>query len=280
MSQNLLPFEWSELRRYGWSWMTLKLLLLRMSQSVTFRNVTGLIFLTKYAHDIVMKVIRNTSAVKVIIPHGISETFFQIPRLQRPITEYSSESPFRILYVSMIDVYKHQWNTAVASVALRRKGFPVRLDLVGPAYPPALRRLRETLERLDPERELVRYVGEVSHDELPVRYGQADMCVFASSCENMPNILLEGMASGLPIACSRRGPMPEILGDDGGIYFNPEDPKDIEVAIQTLIEAPAIRERLALKAYEKARAYSWNQCAWNTFAFLEKIASLKNEQRY
>ena len=35
----------------------------------------------------------------------------------------------------------------------------------------------------------------------------------------MPNTLVEAMASGLPIACSDRGPMPEVLGD-GGVLFD------------------------------------------------------------
>ena len=50
----------------------------------------------------------------------------------------------------------------------------------------------------------------------------ANLFVFASSCENMPNTLVEAMAIGLPIACSDRGPMPEVLRD-GGVYFDPED---------------------------------------------------------
>jgi len=46
------------------------------------------------------------------------------------------------------------------------------------------------------------------------------------------NILVEAMASGLPIACSNRGPMPEVLGD-AGVYFDPEDPHDIARALRT-----------------------------------------------
>src|ERR1700689_3624802 len=51
MSRNLLPFEWPELRRFGWSRMTLKFLLLRVIQTRTFRRADGLIFLTRYARD-------------------------------------------------------------------------------------------------------------------------------------------------------------------------------------------------------------------------------------
>lgn len=43
MSQNMLPFEWPELRRYGCKWITLRLLLLRRVQSVSLRRAQGVV---------------------------------------------------------------------------------------------------------------------------------------------------------------------------------------------------------------------------------------------
>ena len=62
------------------------------------------------------------------------------------------------------------------------------------------------------------------------------MGLFASSCENLPNILLETMGARLPIACSNRQPMPEILGE-GGEYFDPEKSDTIYDAIIKLIHS-------------------------------------------
>jgi glycosyltransferase involved in cell wall biosynthesis len=66
---------------------------------------------------------------------------------------------------------------------------------------------------------------------------KSDIFVFASSCENMPNTLIEGMAAGLKIACSSRGPMPEVL-KDAGYYFDPESPVSISKAIEQIILNP------------------------------------------
>ena len=71
----------------------------------------------------------------------------------------------------------------------------------------------------------------------------------------MPNILLEGMAAGLPMACSRMGPMPEILGD-AGIYFDPEDANSIAGALRELIESPDLRTKLAQAASDRAQVFS------------------------
>jgi glycosyltransferase involved in cell wall biosynthesis len=271
MSQNLLPFEWREARRYALSATTLRLGMLRYFQASTLRRAAGVIFLSEYARRRITAEIGSLSAPVRTIPHGIDRRFLREPRSQRDLAEYSPERPLRAIYVSIVDMYKHQWQVAEAVVALRAQGLPLVLDLVGPAYPPALRRLRETLRRIDPAGAAVRYVGAVPYAELHARYAAADLGVFASSCENLPNILIECMASGLPIACSDRGPMPELLGEDA-VYFDPESSKSIAGALRALVTSRELRERMARDAFERARAYSWERCAAETLGFLARIA--------
>lgn len=119
------------------------------------------------------------------------------------------------------------------------------------------------------------YRGALPYSDLAERYAQADLCVFASSCENMPNILLEGMASGLPIASSNRGPMPEVRGD-AGVFFDPEDAEDIARVLAEVISSPDLRTRLAAASSERVREFSWQRCARETFAFLATVASKGN----
>jgi glycosyltransferase involved in cell wall biosynthesis len=99
----------------------------------------------------------------------------------------------------------------------------------------------------------------------------ADVFVFASSCENMPNTLVEAMAVGLPIACSNRGPMPEVL-EDGGVYFDPEAPHSIADALERIITNADLRTQVATRAQQLSRQYSWSRCTSETFAFLADIA--------
>jgi len=270
MSQNLLPFEMPELRRYGLSLFTLKLLLLRLTQAYSFKKTDGVIFLTKYAHDVVSNVTGKLRGQTCIVPHGFNPRFNSAPKLQCDIVDYNDDRPYRVLYVSIIDQYKHQWHLVEAVASLRKQGLPIVLDMIGPAYPPALKRLKEVIVRVDGQC-WVRYHGPVSYDELHHHYAQADLGLFASSCENMPNILLETMASGLPIACSNRGPMPELLGDDG-VYFDPEQPEEIADAVRELIESPQLRTKLAQASYQRAQQYSWQRCACETFGFLVAVA--------
>lgn len=271
MSQNLLPFEISELWRYGWSFFTLKLFLLRLIQSHTFKKSEGVIFLTEYAHEVVLKVAGKLRGKTSIVPHGLNPRFSRAPKVQHNIAEYNDDHPYRVLYVSIIDEYKHQWHVVDAIAILRKKGLPIELELVGPANPRALKRLNSRIDCVDAERHWVHYRGAVAFDELHHQYAQADLGLFASSCENMPNILLEIMAAGLPIACSKKGPMPEILGH-AGIYFDPEQPEDIARALFVLIESPQLRNELSRTSYASAKKYSWKRCADQTFRFLSEVA--------
>jgi glycosyltransferase involved in cell wall biosynthesis len=270
ISQNMLPFEWHELKRFGWSFFTLKLILLRFTQGSTFRKAKGVIFLTQYARDGVQAVTGDLAGKTATIPHGINARFFSPPRSQRSLSEFSIEQPCQLIYVSIIDNYKHQWQVAQAVAELRKEGIPVRLDLIGPPAR-AMATLAATLEQIDPSAEFIKYHGAVDYEKLHTLYMAADIGVFASSCENMPNILLEIMAAGLPVACSEMGPMPEMLGD-AGVYFNPEKSNEIATAIRQLINSAELRTDLANLSFQKSQLYSWERCASETFEFLAQIA--------
>lgn len=270
MSQNLVPFEPLETQRYGLSFQRLRLQLLQWGHTRAFRKSSGVIFLSEYARTQIAKQVAIGRRPE-IIPHGIEDRFRCTPRLPRSLADCSPAQPLRLLYVSTVDLYKHQDKVAEAVAELRRRNLPVVLDLVGSAYGPALRRLRATLGRVDPEGNMVRYLGPVVSSEMPAIYRAADVFVFASSCESLPNILLEAMASGLPIACSDRGSMPEILSD-AGVYFDPEDPHAIAAAVESLLRDAELRERLSTAAYQRAQQYTWERCAEQTFAFLASVA--------
>ncbi len=272
MSRNMLPFETSESERYGWSARRLRLFLLRYIQTKSLRQAQGVIFLTDYARRAVQKVTGPLTENLSLIPHGLNSRFRFEPKPQRTIQSYNNGKPFRIIYVSTVDQYKHQWCVVQAVAQLYHEGLPVKLDLVGPAhFRPALRRLEASIQKYDPKGLCIQYHGAVIYETLHNMYAQADLGVFASSCENMPNILLETMAAGLPVVSSNRGPMPEILGD-AGVYFDPLEPEQIADAMKSLILSSDKRTSNAQQNYQLANQFTWANCADKTFSFLAQIA--------
>lgn len=270
LNQNLLPFEWRELLRYSRSPIGLRLAMLRWGQARSFRRAAGVIFLTHHARRRVTEVTGALSGKTAVIPHGFSEQFIMPPRPQLPLSQFSVKDPLRIVYVSIVDLYKHQWHVADAVAQLRRENLPVTLDLIGPAYGPALARLKKVMRRVDAAGEFIFYRGPVPHSELPRRYHDAHMFVFASSCESFGQIVTEAMAAGLPMACSRKSAMPELL-ENGAEYFDPETPSEIADALRRLAQSAELRATVAALSFELAKAFSWNRCARETFTLLAEV---------
>jgi glycosyltransferase involved in cell wall biosynthesis len=267
MSRDMLSYERGEMQRYGLSKARLRLLLLKFIQNRSLRRADGAIFLTRYAAAVIQRSTGSLPCVAVV-PHGVGDEFKRAQSV-RPWPQRGG--PINCLYVSNAAPYKHQWVVVQAISQLRRRGHDVRLTLAGGGSGPAQRRLDEEIRRSDPGREFVDCVGFVSPQDLPATLARADIFVFASSCENMPNTLLEGMAVGLPIACSNRGPMPEVL-QDGGVYFDPENADSIAAAMERLLSDPVLREACASRARALADQYSWARCGRETWEFLASFS--------
>ena len=271
MSQNLLPFDWNEIRRFGLSAFLLKLLLIRMEQTAAFKSAEGVVFLTEYAKSAVIAQLGKAPMRSVVIPHGVDPRFRLAPRPRRSINDCTSKAPFSLLYVSHIWPYKHPWTVARAVAILRSEGMPVRLNIVGGGYPPSMRVLEKTIRQLDPAGEFLSYSTDAPHDQVAAYYHQADLFVFASSCETFGQVLTEAMSAGLPIVSSDRAAMPEVLGD-AGRYFDPENLQSLVAVLREVIDSPQLRADMAARAYKRAMEYSWKRCADATLAFIAQVA--------
>lgn len=272
MSQNLLPFEPQEAARFGrWSPMRLKMWLLRRAQVHSFHSADGIIFLTRYAQKTVCRWIGSVEERSVLIPHGVERRFSISPRMPGPALKLSPREPFKFLYVSILMPYKHQIEVARAVSDLRCQRYDVQARFLGGDWGQYGREFRAALRQLDPAGKYLKWPGTAPYDSLHKEYAAADAFVFASSCENLPNILIEAMAAGLPIACSDRGPMPEVLGD-AGIYFDPDHQDSIAKALRRLVDDTDLRMQMAVNAWQKSQHYSWGRCARETFAYVVAVA--------
>lgn len=276
MNQNLLPFEWKELFRYGISLTTLKFILLRLTNQSAFKKSNGIIFLSRYSKDIVLKSLPSNNYSTVIIPHGIQEKFFLEPRKQLSISSYSNIKPIKIIYVSSIECYKHHCNVVEAISRVKRSGYPVMLDIYGTGNAKAVKKLKQSIAIYDKDEEYIIYKDEIAYNNIQEIYFSADLAIFASTCETFGQILLESMAAGLPIACSKYSSMPEIILD-AGIYFDPLDVKDIEAVITSLIISEELRTDLSEKAHKLAKNYSWSKTSFTTFKYFKDIVQSKKD---
>lgn len=264
MSQDMLSYEPGEMERMRWGKARLRLLLLWYMQNRSLRHSDGAIFLTQYASELIQRSCRGVSNVKVI-PHGVHESF----RGCKTPQAFSAhrEREIRCLYVSNAAPYKHQWHVVRSIALLRSEGYQLSLTLVGGGEDASQMQLDAEIQVSDPSSTFVTQHPFLANEELPRVLSESDLFIFASSCENMPVTLIEGMAAGLPIACSNRGPMPEVLRD-GGVYFDPEEPSSIASAVRELLDSSELWLHSAQRSMKISDEYSWKRCADETFAFL------------
>jgi glycosyltransferase involved in cell wall biosynthesis len=128
---------------------------------------------------------------------------------------------------------------------LRREHSQLRLVLTGTG-----------LERLSPP-EGVELRGRVSREELASLYRRSSALVFPSLYEGFGQPPLEAMASGLPVATSTAGSLPEVCGS-AARYFDPTSVDELVEAVLTVLADPA---PLVERGLERAARFTWDATA-------------------
>ena len=81
-------------------------------------------------------------------------------------------------------------------------------------------------------------------------YNAADLFVFPSFREGLSVSLMEAMAIGLPVACSKIRGNVDLIDTDGGLFFDPHNEKDILTAISEIL-GMSPDEKMALGVHNK-----------------------------
>ena len=114
--------------------------------------------------------------------------------------------------------------------------------------------LRATLEAHVAALELgdrVTFLGDRSKEEVAALMRAADLFVLPSLAENLPVVLIEAMASGLPAVATRVGGVPEMLETGDGVLVDPGDASALAAAIRTAAEREFDPGAMAARARER-----------------------------
>jgi glycosyltransferase involved in cell wall biosynthesis len=271
LSQDLLSYEPGIISKYKFSKIKLRLIFIYYLQNLAFRRANGVIFLSEYSASLIQKSVGKLRNYKVIY-HGLDDIYFNHKPKE---INFNLNKSVNCLYVSNAEVYKNQWHVVRAIELLRKEGFDVNLHIVGGGNGEAVNLLKKQIEiSCNYQKFVYHHEFLPQHKVLEFHYN-SDIFVFASSCEAFGISLLEAMASGLPIVCSNRSSLPEVL-DNCGLLVNPEDPSQIAQAIKILIENNVLSNELSKKAKIKSNTYTWSKCSNETFSFITD--TLKNSK--
>jgi glycosyltransferase involved in cell wall biosynthesis len=96
-------------------------------------------------------------------------------------------------------------------------------------------------------------LGVVPPEQKPTVYRSVDLFALPSHYENMPNSLLEAMASGLPVIATPVGAIPEMVADEeSGLLVSLRDEHELAERIERLVADPSLRRRLGERAASTA----------------------------
>ena len=157
-----------------------------------------------------------------------------------------------ITYVSRIATEKNvdYLADALAIVASRRPDVRILLVGDGPSRPAIEQRIGS----------FARFAGYREGEDLADHYAASDIFAFTSLTETFGNVVLEAMASGLPVVALRSGGVGETVlsGSTGSLVEPWEPPARFASALLELIEHPEERRRMAQAARSHALSQSWD----------------------
>ena len=105
------------------------------------------------------------------------------------------------------------------------------------------------------EEQGVHFAGYVPPDDFGRLWEAAGALVFPSLHEGFGIPLLEAMAHGLPILCSRAGSLPEV-GAEASLFVDAHHPEALAEGMSLLAYDPALRQRLVLAGRRRLRDFS------------------------
>jgi glycosyltransferase involved in cell wall biosynthesis len=189
----------------------------------------------------------------VVIPNGVNLKMFTESGSSLKLDGVPS-----ILYIGHLSRLKGV-DILISAIAQLRTKFPnIKLHLVGRGNTRGLALLAKN-EGIEKN---VIFHSWTKQSLTPSYYKGADICVFPSRQEGFGIVILEAMASGIPIIASDIPSFRELIsnGVDGRL-FKSEDSKALSKEITSLYEDPLLRKELSNNASEKVKMYSWEKVA-------------------
>ena len=191
-----------------------------------------------------------------IVPNGIDTSRFRPDH--PPLPELRTPGQKTVLFVGRLEERKGFDILLEAYARLRRRRADVRLVAAG-----------EGAQREGYERQVdsfgipdVHFAGRVSDELLPRYYTSADIfCSPATRGESFGIVLLEAMASGVPVLASAIPGFTAVVGEGDGLLVPPKQPRVLAQAIDALLDDDDLCRAMSAHGLRTAQRYDWHRVA-------------------
>jgi glycogen synthase len=156
----------------------------------------------------------------------------------------------RLLAVGLLYEAKGYEYLLEALALLRREGRDVELDVVGDG--PGRADYTQLAQSLDLDGHVV-FHGVVPKPDVARRMREASLFVLTSRYDNNPCVLIEAMASGLPVVATAVGGIPEVVDERSGLLAEPRSARSIADAIAAALDGIDGWDRAGIASAAAAR---------------------------
>jgi glycosyltransferase involved in cell wall biosynthesis len=247
-------------------------LYLRWSTRYNARNALRLVVDSEATRRDLIRLCGVPPAKIVVIYPGRDESLVPVtdPALLAGVRARYGLAERYLLYVGTLHPRKNLARLVEAFAAAAREMEPApQLVLAGKKgwlYDDLFARVR----RLGLE-ERVLFPGYVPPEELPALLSGATAFLFPSLYEGFGFPVLEAMACGTPVICSRAASLPEVAGE-AALLVDPLDTAGLAEAIRQVVADEDLRRRLVERGHQQVTRFSWSRCARQVLDVLEEVA--------
>lgn len=253
---NLLPFNFQQILKCGISILTVRLIMLRILNKISFKLASRVIFLTNYTKKKKFSNIKGT-----VIALGIDNKFDY-----KPHNKKFKKNKLTYFYNSTIFPYKNHLNVLKAFIEHIKIYPDNKLIILGDGPNIFKKKIINQLKKIPKKN--ISYKSNVSFNKLLQLYKNSDVKIFASSCEAFPNIILETIKSSLPLITSKIPQIKSII-QNKAVYFDEKNYLDILYCMNKIVDIN-LRKKIAKEAYYFSKKFSWKKMATKTFKVLEQ----------
>jgi glycosyltransferase involved in cell wall biosynthesis len=254
------------------SYQSLDVLYMRTAIPGSFRRASALLAISEHTKRDIIRLFPFTEGKVAVTYLAASSKYRRIVEervLNKVRDKYSVHGPF-IFYAGSISPRKACPLLLQAFAILKeKKQIPHRLVFTG-GWRWGSAKEFSLIKTLD-LKEDVMILGDVPAQDMPSLYNSADLFVYPSLYEGFGLPVLEAMACGCPVVCSKLTSLPEVAGD-AALMVDPRDIPSLANAMYRALTDPQTRTSLIEKGLARAALFTWQETARKTLEVFERIA--------
>ena len=237
---------------------------LRVAMPLFVRRADAIIAVSRHTKRDILDLYGTPPQKVFVVGEGIEGHFKPVEAEEvRRVT--GTNMRIRRPYLLMVGTLEPRKNHALSFEALARlkaEGWPHCLVVVGGRRGWLFDAVQSEVEMQGLADDVV-FTGHVPEEDLPALYSGAACFLMPSLYEGFGIPVLEAMACGAPVVCSRASSLPEVAGD-AALYIEPPTAEALAAQVRQVLSKPETAEQMRVDGVRQAARCSWRSAAIET----------------